>query len=262
MAPPRSELWQYVTIVRQASGPTGVKVVKCVFCLNEYKTNNATRISTHLENCKLVEGNSNVSKKRITKDKSKSVAPLDSAAASTSAKTSTSGSESTDVSSNTVRSRTGLAECRVLYESNATQSSHSRFSLVESRSGSHMLRATGRLRPGYKPPSRRQLNNQLLDDCYSSLQAEMSIEMSKATYVSLDTDAWTNVNGESVINFIVLLPQPVFYEAVYTTDNSHTADYLAKATAEIIHKIGTEVVSVVMDNAAAKVSPPDTMNMA
>ena len=93
MAPPRSEFWQYVTIVGQASGPTGVKVVKCVFCLNEYKTNNATRISTHLENCKFVEGNSNVSKKRITKDKGKSVAPLDSA------ETSTSGSGSTDVSS-------------------------------------------------------------------------------------------------------------------------------------------------------------------
>ena len=119
----------------------------------------------------------------------------------------------------------------------------------------HLLRATGLLRPGYKPPSRRQLSNQLLDDCYSSLQAEISTEMSKATYVSLATDAWTNVNGESVINFIVLLPRPVFYEAVYTADNSHTADYLADATAEIIRKIGTEkVVSVVMDNAAANTS--------
>ena len=144
MAPPRSEFWQYVTIVGQASGPTGVKVVKCVFCLNEYKTNNATRISTHLENCKFVEGNSNVSKKRITKDKGKSVAPLDSA------ETSTSGSGSMSPV-NTVRSRTGLAECRILNQSNATQSSPSRFSPVESRSGSskiHTCCEPRELRPG------------------------------------------------------------------------------------------------------------------
>ena len=31
MAPPRSELWQYVTIVRQASGPTGVQKLVYVF---------------------------------------------------------------------------------------------------------------------------------------------------------------------------------------------------------------------------------------
>ena len=53
----------------------------------------------------------------------------------------------------------------------------------------HLLRAMGILRPGYELPSRRQLSDRMLDDCYASLQAEMNADISKAMYVSLATDA-------------------------------------------------------------------------
>ena len=48
------------------------------------------------------------------------------------------------------------------------------------------------------------------------------------------------------------MPRPIFFKAVYTKDNNHTADYLARTTAAaVIEEIGAEkVVAVLTDNAA------------
>ena len=54
----------------------------------------------------------------------------------------------------------------------------------------------------------------------------MAEEIQRAKCVSIATDAWTDINGQSVINFIVMTPKPVFYKALYTKNNSLTADYI------------------------------------
>ena len=253
MAPARSNLWNYVTTVTEATKHSGLKVVKCVFCLAEYKTNTATRISEHLTGCKFVEGDIPLAKGHNGKDKGKSVAPYTVAVSTAVASTSARNIE-------IIRKHGKITDWASKVSENEKNRSDREFALAFFSGGvpfrfienPYLLRAMGILRPGYKLPTRRQLSNKMLDDCYASLQLEMNADISKATYVSLATDAWTNVNGESVINFILLLPRPVFYEAVYTADCRHTGDYLAKITGDVIRKIGVEkVVAVVMDNAAA-----------
>ena len=265
MAPRRSDLWQYVTVVTPATRTTGLKIVKCVFCLNDFKTNNATRIAAHLETCKFIEGDVNITKRRIEKkDKGKSVLPLIIASSPVSSEASTSSSGRTEFTekyhkitdwarklSETERKKCD-ADIALAFFSGGVP-----FRFIENP---YLLRAMGLLRPNYVPSKRRQLSNHLLDNCYTNLQTQMNADISRATYLSLATDAWTNVNGESVINFIVLLPRPVFYEAVYTPDNPHTAKYLVEVTSEIIRKIGThKVVSVVIDNARANASAAKTL---
>lgn len=259
MAPERSKAWDHVTTVSPAAGASGLKTVKCKFCLTEFKTNNATRISRHLEGCKFFNRNVQLAKTPSTNDKGKSVAPQDVAIAFASAAASTSGIEDNG-STRKYMKITDWAGKISESEKNACDkelalaffSGGVPFRFIEN---SHLQRAMSILRPGYVPPSRRQLSNRMLDSCYSSLQEDMNAEISKASYMSIATDAWTNVHGESIINFIVLLSKPIFFEAVYSADNSHSADYLAATTGQIIRKLGADkVVSVVMDNAAANVS--------
>ena len=71
-----------------------------------------------------------------------------------------------------------------------------------------------------------------------------------AKYVSIATDASTNVNCQSVVNYIAMT-RPIFFKAIYTKDNSHTADDLARTTAAVIEEIrAEEVVGVLTNNAA------------
>ena len=269
MAPVRSDLWKYATVVVPAAG-RDLRTVKCIFCLCEYKTNNATRISAHLKSCKFVDGDLPFLSDQSTKDKGKAVAPLETAVASTSAVASTctaanvSGPETTLVT----RKYRKITDWTGKISENEKNHCDTELALAFFTGGvpfrfienQHFLRAMGILRPGYEPPSRRQLSNQMLDDCYTSLQAKMKADIANARYVSLTTDAWTNVKGESVINFIILLPKPVFFEAVYTADNRHSSSYLSEITSNVIKEIGVEkVVAVVMDNAKANASAAKTL---
>ena len=60
----------------------------------------------------------------------------------------------------------------------------------------------------------------------------------RAEAVRQKTDAWVDVNAQSVIYFIATTPTPIFYEAVYTRESRHTAAYLSNTTADIINRIG------------------------
>ena len=74
----------------------------------------------------------------------------------------------------------------------------------------------------------------------------MAEAVQRAKYVSIATDAWTDVNGQSVVNYIAM-------KAIYTKDNSHTADDLARTTAAVIEEIRAKKVAV-LENAAARIS--------
>ena len=107
------------------------------------------------------------------------------------------------------------------------------------------------MRPSYGLPSRHRLCNDILDDTHNSVKTKKAEVVRRAKYASIATDAWTDVNDQSVVNYIVMTPRPIFFKAIYTKDNSHTADYLARTTAAVIEEIGAEkVVAVLTDNAA------------
>ncbi|KAM7302142.1 uncharacterized protein ISCGN_017659 [Ixodes scapularis] len=57
--------------------------------------------------------------------------------------------------------------------------------------------------------------------------------------------------GESVINFVVATPQPVFYTSIETSTNRHTASYISGKIFDVIDSLESgKVVALVTDNAS------------
>ena len=54
------------------------------------------------------------------------------------------------------------------------------------------------LRPGYNPPRRRQLANELLDSVHESIQSQMKEEL-KGKEVTLMQDGWSDIHNSPVI---------------------------------------------------------------
>uniref|UniRef100_A0A915JUS9 DUF659 domain-containing protein n=1 Tax=Romanomermis culicivorax TaxID=13658 RepID=A0A915JUS9_ROMCU len=105
---------------------------------------------------------------------------------------------------------------------------------------------------GISLPSRKQLAGPLLDDCYLEMKRKVDQILSSVNAVCLITDAWTNISGESVVNYIAASPKKTFFiESVVTGDQSHTDDYIAKDIARVIDSIACDVVGVVTDNTNA-----------
>ena len=110
-----------------------------------------------------------------------------------------------------------------------------------------------KIRPSYELPTRYRLC-EMLDDTYVRVKGMMTQEIQRAKYVSIATDAWTDINGQSVINFIVMVPKPIFFKAIYTKNNPDTAEYIVDTTAAVIREIGeSKAIAVLTDNARANV---------
>lgn len=108
------------------------------------------------------------------------------------------------------------------------------------------------LRPGYKPPKRKQLAGELLDKIHNQLQMEMEKKIS-GKKVSLLQDGWSNIHNEPVIaNCIHTGTECMFYDSVNAGSEKKTANFCAdvakKAITEIERKYDCQVTSLVTDN--------------
>ncbi|OWY99060.1 Transposase [Phytophthora megakarya] len=108
------------------------------------------------------------------------------------------------------------------------------------------------LHPGAKAPSQHALRGPLLDKCYQESLDKLRVALArqKATLVS---DAWTDVNGLSVINYVATSGNDTFFlESVYTGSESHGASFLANDISRVMQKYGfIRFVAVVTDNTSA-----------
>ena len=79
----------------------------------------------------------------------------------------------------------------------------------------------------------------------------MAEAVRRAKYVSIATDAWANVNGQSVVNYIAMTPRPIFFNAYTRKIIAIWQIILLATTAAVIEEISAEkVVAVLTDNAA------------
>lgn len=108
--------------------------------------------------------------------------------------------------------------------------------------------------PGFKPPSRHKLSNKLLDQEHEEVEARTTAALRAARdaghAVTLATDAWTSVTGESVVNFMAVAPSGSY--CVHTEDTKdarHTGEHLAEVAEAVMDKHGP-FDAVVTDNAA------------
>lgn len=94
---------------------------------------------------------------------------------------------------------------------------------------SHLLAAFKVARPDVKLPNQKQLAGKLLDDCYDYVKNQSNMQLrNTSTMHCLTTDATTNVNNASIINYMLISPdRSLFLECKNTEDKSHTAEYIA-----------------------------------
>jgi len=91
----------------------------------------------------------------------------------------------------------------------------------------------------------------LLNDKYNEITENNNNQIEKSKYVCITSDGWTNNRNESIINFMVTLPKPLFWKALETKESLHTAEYISEKLEEVISEVGQDkVVAVLTDNAA------------
>nr|XP_054922943.1 uncharacterized protein LOC129382786 [Dermacentor andersoni] len=130
----------------------------------------------------------------------------------------------------------------------AIYASNSPFSLV---TNDYWQAAFKALRPSYKPPSRYSLAGPLLDAEYEAATVSVNNSIEKASCITLVTDGWTNVEGESVMNFVLCTPSPLFFKSINTGNNRHTAAYMAEEICAVMESVGSsKVKALVTDNAS------------
>jgi hypothetical protein len=135
---------------------------------------------------------------------------------------------------------------RMVYATNSP------FRLVENR---HFINLVKDLRPGYQPPSRKDIGGKYLDVIYTE-EREKARKNLEGELVCLALDGWSNIHNEPIVCATVTTCLGDIY-LVDTTDTSghpHTAEYLydiAKQTIENTHNdFGCIICSIVTDNAA------------
>ena len=237
-----SPYWKCVTVLEEPDGKSRMQAVRCNYCFAKFFTSSATRIKQHMDNCDLARDldediQTEVNTSSSVVDSFTAVATLSSSESNNMRMTSWVDS----INSSTVRRLDAL-----IGEAFFTGGIPFRF--IENPA---LVKFIKTIRPSYELPNRHRLCNEILEETFTSVKSKMAVEIASAKYVSITTDAWTDINGQPVINVIVLTPKPIFLKAVYSKSNSHNAEYLTEITAAAIREIGAEkVVAVVTDNAA------------
>lgn len=111
------------------------------------------------------------------------------------------------------------------------------------------------LRPGYKPPNRKDISGHLLDNVYEEEKQKFR-EFIQNEIVCLGFDGWSNVHNDPIVCLTVTTKSGEVFllDTIDTSGHAHTADYLESITYNSIKKCEDElkcrIRSVVTDNAA------------
>ncbi|GBC39358.2 ribonuclease H-like domain-containing protein [Rhizophagus irregularis DAOM 181602=DAOM 197198] len=109
------------------------------------------------------------------------------------------------------------------------------------------------MRLGYEPPTSELLSGRLLNQETARINDKIKEIIKNSENLTLALDGWTNPNGVSVYNYVILTPdrEQYLYALYDYSGDHHTGDFLASQITDIIKKIGPEKVSaLVTDNAA------------
>lgn len=117
------------------------------------------------------------------------------------------------------------------------------------------LKMVQTLRPGYIPPSRKDIADKYLDLVYEKEYKKCADDLNNET-VCLSLDGWSNIHNEPIICVTLTTSTGQIYlvDTIDTSGKPHTADYLLQLVQNSIKKaeqdFGCRIGSVVTDNAA------------
>jgi hypothetical protein len=93
--------------------------------------------------------------------------------------------------------------------------------------------------------------DELLDDVYDEIKMQVDGQISKAKSLCIVSDGWSNINRESVQNFIVCTPKPIFFDATFSGEESHTGEWIANQITQQMEIIGIQKFSSVITDTAS-----------
>lgn len=101
-------------------------------------------------------------------------------------------------------------------------------------------------------PTARQMGYRIQPSLFRQVTDHIRMQVQSAEAIVLATDAWSNLRNESVSNFVLYCPQPVFFSAVVNTEPIKNATYVASQIKAVIDDAGiqSKLVGVISDNAA------------
>jgi hypothetical protein len=114
----------------------------------------------------------------------------------------------------------------------------------------YLKKAIKILRPTAVIPKRNKIGGELLDTCFNTATNNVNTWMKSATSIlTLQTDGWTNVTSDSVVNYVGAAPDRcLFIEARPTGEQRHTAVWIAQDITRIINKYPGKFAGCVTDN--------------
>jgi len=108
-----------------------------------------------------------------------------------------------------------------------------------------------KIRPSYVLPSRFRLSSSYLDAQYTEMQGEVKDQLEQSKNLHLQCDGWSNLKNESIINFVISKPEPLFVDFIMSKENRHSATYLAEEMEKFMMKHDPKKFLVIIgDNAA------------
>lgn len=112
-----------------------------------------------------------------------------------------------------------------------------------------------KLRPGYKPPNRKQIGNEFLDSIHEELIETCASSLKNET-VSMAIDGWSNIKRDPIICVTVTKDnaEVILVDTINTEGEPHTSENLLRLSKEVKAKtevkFGCRVRSLVSDDAA------------
>ena len=78
----------------------------------------------------------------------------------------------------------------------------------------------------------------MLDDVFDEIKAECDEQILQANSLTMVSDGWSDINKQSVQNFVICTPKPLFFDAIYSGEESHTAEWIADKIIQQMEIIG------------------------
>ena len=98
------------------------------------------------------------------------------------------------------------------------------------------------------------MSKPLLVSEYEKTREEMLIKVAESDAVAIICDGWSNIRHEPIINFLISVPQSVFWKLIHTEMRCHTGEYIAEAVSGVIDEVKQECgkmpIALVTDNAS------------
>jgi hypothetical protein len=104
--------------------------------------------------------------------------------------------------------------------------------------------------PSFHIPSRHTLSGNLLNKEYKDLKKLVRNVFNETPYFCITSDGWSNINKAPIVNYMITTPKPIFYKSVYTKEEHHTGENIAKSIEECMISIGIDKFMAVITNNA------------